>query len=58
MEMLKDIRQEMQTRDKQLKVQLQLRDECMDAEMRIRYHNLENRGMKNGRINWNKEKKN
>ena len=32
----------MQERDKQLKIQLQLRDEHMDAELRRRYRNLEN----------------
>ena len=32
----------MQERDKQLKAQLQMRDEYMDVEMRIRYQNLEN----------------
>ena len=41
MEMLKAMRQEMQERDNQLKVQLQLRDEYMDAELKIRYQNPE-----------------
>ena len=31
----------MQERDNQLKVQLQLRDEYMDAELKRRYQNLE-----------------
>ena len=34
MEMLRAIRQEVQERDNQLKVQLQLRDEYMDAELK------------------------
>ena len=41
MEMLRVMRQEMQERDKQLKIQLQLRDEYMDAELRRRDQNLE-----------------
>ena len=36
MEMLRAIRQEMKERDNQLKVQLQLRDEYMDAELKRR----------------------
>ena len=41
MEMLKVIRQEMQERDRRLKVQLQLRDEYMDTKLRRRDQNLE-----------------
>ena len=41
MEMLKAMRQEMQERDKQLKIQCQLWDEYMDVELRRRHHNLE-----------------
>ena len=41
MEMLKFMRQDMQERDRQLKIQLQLRDEYMDAELRIRDEKLE-----------------
>ena len=41
MEMLRVMRQEKHERDRQLKIQLQLRDEYMDAELRIRDQNLE-----------------
>ena len=41
LEMLKAMRQEMQERDNQLKVQLQLRDGYMDAELKRRDQNLE-----------------
>ena len=40
MEMLKAMRQEMQQRDIQLKIQLQLKDEYMDAELKKRDQNL------------------
>ena len=36
LEMLKAMRQEIQERENQLKVQLQLRDEYMDAELKLR----------------------
>ena len=39
--MLKTMKQEMQERDKQLQIQLKLRDEYMDAELRRRDQNLE-----------------
>ena len=41
MEMLKIMRQEMQERDNHLKIQLQLRNEYMDAEIKRRDQNLE-----------------
>ena len=41
MEMLKVMRQEMQERDNQLKIQLQLRDEYLDAELKRKHQNLE-----------------
>ena len=41
LEMLKAMRQEMQERDNQLKVQLQLKDEYMDVELKKRDQNLE-----------------
>ena len=41
MEMLKSMKQEMQERDYQLRIQIQLRDEYMDAELRRRDQNLE-----------------
>ena len=41
LEMLKAIRQEMLKRDNQLKLQLQLRDEYIDAELKKRDQNLE-----------------
>ena len=41
MDMLKSMRHEMRERDNQLKIQLQLRDEYMDAELKRRDHNLE-----------------
>ena len=41
MEMLNTIRQEMRERDKHLQIQLQLRDEYMDAVLRRRDQNLE-----------------
>ena len=41
MKMLKAMRQEMQERDDQLKAQLQLREECVDAELKRRYENPE-----------------
>ena len=40
LEMLKSMRQEMEERDNQLKLQLQLRDEYMDAELKKRDQNL------------------
>ena len=41
MEMLKVMSHEMQERDSQLRVQLQLRDEYMDAELKKIYQNME-----------------
>ena len=41
LEMLKAMRQEMQERDNQLKFQLELRDEYMDAELKRSDQNLE-----------------
>ena len=41
MDMLKAMRQKMQERDKQLKIQLWLWDEYMDAELKRRDRNLE-----------------
>ena len=41
MEMLKVMRQEMQERDRQLKIQLQLRYEYMDAELKRTDRNLD-----------------
>ena len=39
--LLQTMRQEMEDRDKQLKIQLQLRDEYMEAELKRRDQNLE-----------------
>ena len=41
MEILRIMRQEMQERDRQLKIQLQMRDEYMDVELRRRDQHLE-----------------
>ena len=41
LEMLKAMRQEMEERDNQLKLQLQLRDEYIEAELKRRDQNLE-----------------
>ena len=41
MEMLKSMKQTMKERDDQLKIQLQLRDEYFDAELRRSDHNPE-----------------
>ena len=46
----------MQERDNQLKVQLQIRDEYMDAELKMRDQNLEeaqSREMRSGRVDGN-----
>ena len=41
LDLLKAMRQEMEEKDNQLKLQLQLRDECMEAELKRRDQNLE-----------------
>ena len=41
LEMLNAMRQGMEERDNQLKLQLQLRDEYIEAELRKKDHNLE-----------------
>ena len=41
LEMLKATRQEIEERDNQLKLQMQLMDEYMDAELNMRDRNLE-----------------
>ena len=61
MEILKDMRQEMQEMDQQLKIQLQLRDEYKDVELRRRDRNLEEalrQRYEEWRANWKQEKKN